>query len=83
MCNALTVTQAQEWHNLDIIPEQFKDVAELRLFKQIKDDMTINDQSNNMLRNNHIVRLKALWDRTSLITHEGHQGLVKTNQLLC
>ena len=82
MFNTLSVTRAQEWNNLDKIPEQFKDanITELRLFKQVKDNMTINDQS---LRNNHIVRLKALWDRTSLITHEGHQGLVKANQLLC
>ena len=45
MLNALTVTRTQKWYNLDKLPEQFKDanITELRLFKQVKDDMTIND----------------------------------------
>ena len=40
------LTRTQEWHNLDKLPEQFKDadITELRLFKQVKDDLTINDQ---------------------------------------
>ena len=36
------LTRIQEWHNLDKLPEQFKDadITELRLFKQVKDDLT-------------------------------------------
>ena len=74
------LTRTQEWHNLDKLPEQFKDanITELKLFKQVKDNLTINDQSNIILRGSCIVMPKALRDRASSIAHEGHQGLVKT-----
>ena len=78
------LTRTQEWHNLEKLSEQFKDadITELKLFKQVKDDLTINDQSNIMLRGSRIVIPKALRDRAISIAHEGHQGLVKTKQLL-
>ena len=78
------LTRTQEWHNLDKLPEQFKDanITELKLFKQVKDDLTINDQSNIILRGSRIVIPEALRDRAISIAHEGHQGLVKTKQLL-
>ena len=72
--------QTQEWHNLDKLPEQFKDanITELTLLKQVKDDLTINDQSNIMIHGSRIMMPKALWDRAISIAHEDHQGLVKT-----
>ena len=78
------LTRTQEWHNLEKLSEQFKDadITELKLFKQVKDDLTINDQSNIMLRGSRIVIPKALRDRAISIAHEGHQGLVKTKKLL-
>ena len=78
------LTRTQEWHNLDKLPEQFKDanITELKLFKQVKDDLTINDQSNIILRGSRIVIPEALRDRAISIAHEGHQGLVKTKRLL-
>ena len=50
------LTQTQEWHNLDKLPEQFKyaNITELKLFIQVKDDLTINDQSNIILCGSHI-----------------------------
>ena len=78
------LTRTQEWHNLEKLSEHFKDadITELKLFKQVKDDLTINDQSNIMLGGSCIVIPKALRDRAISIAHEGHQGLVKTKQLL-
>ena len=40
------LTWTQEWHNLEILSEQFIDanITELKLFNQVK---TISDQSNN------------------------------------
>ena len=45
------------------------------MFKKVKDELTVNDHSDIILKNSRIVVLKVL-------AHEGHQDLVKTKQLL-
>ena len=42
------LTQKQEWHNLDKLPQHLKDAdtTELTMFKRMKDELTINDLSN-------------------------------------
>ena len=78
------LTQNQKWHTLGKLPQQFEDadITELKLFQRVKDDLTVNDQSNIILRGSRIVIPKALRDRAISIAHEGHQSLVKTKQLL-
>ena len=72
------------WNSLYTLPEKFKDAdcAELSRFQRVKGNLTINDQANIILRGSCIVIPKNLQERAILITHEGHQGLVKTKQLL-
>ena len=74
--------QHNSWNNLDNLPEKFKeaDCAELRMFHRVKDDLTVNDQSNIILHGSRIVVPKKLRERAVSIAHEGHQGLVKTKQ---
>lgn len=50
--------------------------------KAVKDELTVNTTSDLVLRNNRIVVPKALKERIVDIAHEGHQGVVKTKQLL-
>ena len=78
------LTQKHAWNDLENLPESLKDAdrAELKMFKRVKDELTVNDQSNVILRNSRIVIPKALRERAISIAHEGHQGLVKTKQLL-
>ena len=52
------------------------------MFCRVKDDLTVTDQSNVILRGSRIVVPKKLRERAISIAHEGHQGLVKTKQLL-
>ena len=74
----------QSWNNFDSLTQQFQDVdiTELKLFKRVKDDLTVNYETNIILRNNRIVIPTVLRDKAISIAHEGHQGLVKTKQLL-
>ena len=76
--------QNDSWNSLHTLPEKFKDVdcAELSRFQRVKDDLTVNDQANIILRGNRIVIPKTLRERAISIAHEGHQGLVKTKKLL-
>ena len=55
------------------------DVAE---FSHIRDELTVNEDSNIILRGSHILMPSSLRQQAMSIAHEGHQGLVKTKQLL-
>ena len=58
------------------------DIQELKLFSKIKEDLTVNDTRDLILRRNQIVIPKALRKQTLALAHEGHQGMVKTKQLI-
>jgi transposase InsO family protein len=57
-------------------------VTELKLFAKVREELTVNDDSNIILRGTRIVMPLALRQQAMAIAHEGHQGLVKTKQLL-
>ena len=57
-------------------------VKELELFHKVRDEMTINSDSNIILRGTQIVIQSAVRKRAMELAHEGHQGLVKTKQLI-
>ena len=48
----------------------------------MKDELTVSDESDIVLRNGRIVVPTVLREKAVLLAHEGHQGLVKTKQLL-
>ena len=76
--------RTQSWRNIEELPEQFRgaDRAELNRFKQVQHELTVNHETNIILRDSRIVVPAALRDKAVSIAHEGHQGLVKTKQLL-
>ena len=74
----------KSWRNIEKLPEQFRDAdrAELNRFKHVRHELTVNHETNIILRDSHIVVPAALRNKVVSIAHEGHQGLVKTKQLL-
>ena len=57
-------------------------VAELRLFSRVQEELTVNEADDLILRGTRIVIPSALRQRTLALAHEGHQGIVKTKELL-
>ncbi len=58
------------------------DIAELKMFSKIREELTVNTDSSIILRGTRIVLPLSLRKQAMEIAHEGHQGLVKTKQLL-
>lgn len=50
--------------------------------KKVADELTVNDESTIVLKGSQIVVPEKLREKAVSIAHEGHQGLVKTKQLL-
>ena len=57
-------------------------VAELKIFKRIQDELTVNDTNDLVLKGSRIVIPSELHQRALALAYEGHQGIVKTKQLL-
>ena len=74
LCELMTVIQTRKWH-------ETKSQA-IKQFARIKEELTVNAESNLILRGNRIVIPAALRQRAIDIAHEGHQGVVKTKRLL-
>ena len=47
----------QEWHKIDDLPTEHEDAdkAELRLFRKVKDELTVSDESDIVLKSSRIV----------------------------
>ena len=53
-----------------------------RQAENVKDELTVSDESDIVLKNSCIVVPTVLRKKAISLAHEGHQGLVKTKQLL-
>ena len=71
----------QAWNEIDNLPPEHKgaDRTELKLFEKVKDELTVNDESDVVLKNSQIVIPTTLRNRAVTLAHE---GLTKTKQLL-
>ena len=58
------------------------DIADLKSFRNVKDELTVDSDSSIILRGSRIVIPRNLREQALNIAHEGHQGLIKTKQLL-
>ena len=78
------LTRNNGWHNLNNLPQEYCEAnqAELHLFKHIKDDLTVNNGVTVLLKGSQIVVPMQLREKAVSIAHKGHQGIVKTKQLL-
>ncbi len=68
-----------QWDEQDITGA---DLADLKLFRKVNDDLTVNHDNSVILRGNRIVISTSLQNRATVLAHEGHQGIVKTKKLL-
>ena len=68
-----------QWNNLK--PVNGVDPSTLRILANVRNELTSVD-GNIVLRGNRIVIPGALQNRVIELAHEGHQGLVKTRNLL-
>ena len=64
------------------LSNQDADVQELKHFSKIKEELTVNSTGDLIVQRNRIVIPKALRKQTLALAHEGHQGIVKTKQLI-
>ena len=72
-----------EWKSVDKITELDEaKVAELKLFSKVQHELTVDDEGSIIMRGLKIVLSSKLRRRAINIAHEGHQGIVKTKQLL-
>lgn len=79
--NLIELISSDNW-KLTELSSQAADIQELKHFSKIKEELTVNDTRDLILRRNQIVIPKALRKQTLALAHEGHQGIVKTKQLI-
>ena len=78
------IIEKNSWNKLNAISTTSKGVNtdELKLFAKIRDELTVNASKNIILRGSRLIVPQTLRARAISITHEGHQGLVQTKQLI-
>ena len=80
----IDIIEKNSWNKLNAISTTSKGVNtdELKLFAKIRDELTVNASKNIILRGSRLIVPQTLRARAISIAHEGHQGLVKTKQLI-
>ena len=79
--------RSQQWHsahNNDSSSNDAKsiDLQDLKAFHKIRHELTVTTTNDAILRGSRIVMPASLRHRALQLAHEGHQGLIKTKQLL-
>ena len=80
MQHLATLIKSGLWKSLDCQGKPLDStisLSELQYFRRVKDELTICDYSDIILRGSRIVLPAALRQQALSIAHEGHQGLVK------
>ncbi|XP_012940972.1 uncharacterized protein K02A2.6-like [Aplysia californica] len=75
----ITSVQTDHWHTL---PEITVDAASYQVFKTVREELSVHKDGTILLRGTQIVIPRSLQQHVINIAHEGHQGIVKTKQLL-
>ena len=71
------------WDSLNDLSDQTGvNMTELKQFSKISEELTVNDEASIILRGSRIIMPEKLRERAVNIAHEGHQGIVKTKQLI-
>ena len=68
------------WH--DAVKRPRVDASDFRLLERVKDELNVSASGNLILHGTRTVIPKSLQEHMVNLTHEGHQGLVKTKSLL-
>ena len=78
---AIRIMCGNRWHKIDEIENPDFDRDELKLLRNVKDELTVSSQNDALLRNTRIVITRKLRSNAISLAHIGHQGLVKTKRL--
>ena len=80
----ITLIHSNNWHALDKPDEKLKDcnLHDLRIYRQLKHELTVTSDQSMILRLNRIVIPSALQNRMIALGHENHLGITKTKSLL-
>ena len=80
----IDIIEKNSWNNLNSNSTASNEINkdELKLFAKIRDELTVNASKNIILRGSRLIVPKSLRSRAISIAYEGHQGLVKTKQLI-
>jgi hypothetical protein len=70
------------WSKHKIDPWSATDSQDIKSYHAVRDELTISDDGDLVLRGTRLVIPRSLQDRIMDIAHEGHQGVVKTKALL-
>ena len=74
-----------KWYLIDNLTTQSHpnvSIPELKAYRKIKSELALNEHDRIILRGSRIILPERLRLKAIHIDHEGHQGLVKTKQLL-
>ena len=74
-----------KWYLIDNLTTQSHpnvSIPELKAYRKIKSELALNEHDRIILRGSRIILPESLRLKAIHIAHEGHQGLVKTKQLL-
>ena len=74
-----------KWYLIDNLNTQVHanvSIPELKAYRKIKSELALNELDRIILRGSRIIRPESLRLKAIHIVHEGHQGLVKSKQLL-
>ena len=83
--HAAHIIQKDLWHTLDttnLSKDTDIDIRELKLLRNVKDELTVSNDKNIILRDTRIVIPKSLRADAIRLAHGGHQGIVKTKSLM-
>ena len=77
----IEIMKNERWYELDTLP-QGQEKHALKQYRKIKYSLSLNDEQNVILKDNHIVIPRYFEIIVLKLTHISHQGLVKTKLLL-
>ena len=78
----MTALRNNSWSSVLASPDPSTNSNDLQAFYKIRDELSVSDNQDLLLRSHRLVLPVTLRSRALHIAHEGHQGLTKTKQLL-
>ena len=80
----IDIIETNSWHKLNAISTASNgfNTDDLKSFAKVREELTVNERKNIILRGSRLIVPQSLRSRVISIAHEGHQGLVKTKQLI-
>ena len=78
----IDLVRSKRWHDIAQYQGTDVDYEALRQYSRVKDELTVNECGNEVVRNYQIVIPQSLQHRKVELAHEGHQGICKTKALL-